>query len=191
MFTFWVSKCLKANVCLVYVELKVCYSKFHEDVCYCSHLKNGKGNVLSYFTIWGGGGAYALWSQVREVPWFRVPVGPFPGGGGVCLLSWAASKGWGRYPNLGQCTPWPASRTGVYPPPTPWPGQGVPHRTRTVVRHGRYASCVHGGGLSCLMKVFSRVVSKSGVTFLVTIVSVRLVGCGQLHAMDCVDSPLG
>ena len=44
-------------------------------------------------------------------------------------------------------------------PPPSWPGQECPPfpspptlaRTRTVVRRGRYASCVHAGGLSCLV----------------------------------------
>ena len=50
----------------------------------------------------------------------------------------------------------PLTRTGV-PLPPPQPGQGypslptTPNRTRLVVWRGRYASCVHVGGLSCFL----------------------------------------
>ena len=60
------------------------------------------------------------------------------------------------------------TQAGAVPGVPPWPGQdggypswgvrtGVPPRTvqhmEYLIRHGRYASCIHTGGLSCFLEI--------------------------------------
>ena len=93
-----------------------------------------------------------------------MPWGRHQGGGGVpCQVQWGGLVPWpggypaGGYPGQGgtlaggvpcQGVPWwgvPCWGEGV-----PWPG-GYPGRTTEEysIHDGRYASCVHAGGLSC------------------------------------------
>ena len=95
-----------------------------------------EGNVFSLSTPVGGGG----------VPW----PGPARGGGYPSQVQPGVpprpSQDKGRVPQLGGGTwgiPYQV-RTGGYPPP-PRTGQHMEY----LIRRGRYASCVHAGGLSC------------------------------------------
>ena len=87
--------------------------------------------VPSQVRTWG----YPCWG---DTPPLVTPIGP----------------GWG-YPT--SCSPprrtWPGGPHPRYPPPPPpGPGWGGGHPTSGgLIRRGRYASCVHAGGLSCCL----------------------------------------
>ena len=63
------------------------------------------------------------------------PLAGVPPSWGTPPPHWGRSPGWGTAPRLG------------YPA-----GWGTPPPHRYLLRRGRYASCVHAGGLSCLLK---------------------------------------
>ena len=127
----------------------------------------GEGNVFSLFTP---GGTPTRSRRGRWVPqpgpdWGGVP---WPGpDGGVPQVRYPPDRsGWGGvprpgpdrgYPKVG--TPLPGQDGGGYPnigtpqgryPPPPEIG---PHM-EYLIRCGQYASCVHAGGLSCLLNGF-------------------------------------
>ena len=88
------------------------------------------------------------------VPQDRVPPGHVRMGG---TLGWGTPcQGWG--------TPWPGQNRSEgypkmeYPPPPPTrngvpPHPGIGKQKDYFLRGGRYASCVHAGGLSCSEKI--------------------------------------
>ena len=92
---------------------------------------------LGWGTLW-------TWDRVPPQTWDQVPPGP---GTGYPLPSPGT-----RYP--------PRPGTGYPPRPgtgyPPGPGTGYPpqHSEEHLIRDGRYASCVHAGGLSCCKKNF-------------------------------------
>ena len=71
---------------------------------------------------------YPCWETPPQVP----PIGP---GWGVLHL---------RYPP--PCQTWPGG--------TPARGEGTPPLVEYLIRRGRYASCVHAGGLSCCLCIY-------------------------------------
>ena len=136
----------------------------------------GEGNVFSLFTSGGGGGVPVSHNALQHFPECHgaagggYPARSSPAGGGV---PWQVQLGgipWpGGYPGWG--VPWPG---GTLAGGVPWPGGypgwggtlagGVPwpggtlagggtqlgqHR-EYLLHSGRYASCVHAGGLSCI-----------------------------------------
>ena len=129
-----------------YVLTRVCPSV-------CPHLGGGVPQPGPDGGVYPSQGDTPLW-----VP----PVGPGHGGtpaGGVPHLRYPLSDLAGGYPTLG--TPpvgpgWGVPLLGGTPPRVPLPsigpgrgGGGVPDM-EYLIRRGRYASCVHAGGLSCI-----------------------------------------
>ena len=106
----------------------------------------------------GGGGTH---SQVgRGVPLPRQGGGyPFPGRGRGYLL-----------PRWGEGYPFPGRRSG-YPL--------LEQHSVYLLRGGRYASCVHAGGLSCLSAVFlnifrnSKSINRCGANFYIEALTVK------------------
>ena len=102
---------------------------------YRPHPKDGEGNVFSLYTSgggqssWGGGSGQSSWGGGGQIS----PAGgvshPRGGGGGSVI---------------------PSSRGGVSHPVIPGGGGGGQHLAPSC---GRYASCVHAGGLSCLWEI--------------------------------------
>ena len=113
-----------------------------------------EGNIFSLFTLvgrgvpcprsgWGGGNPRSEWGGTQSQVWM----------------------GWGQYPIPGPDGGYPILLTGEYPHPRSgqvyciqdWMGYPLPHphppppsEDRSALLHGgRYASCVHAGGLSC------------------------------------------
>ena len=83
--------------------------------------------------------------------------------------------GGGRYPGGG--VPWPGgvpwrggstlARGGTLAGGAPWPGGGTQlgqHR-EYLLHGGRYASCVHAGGLSCLIHIFRSKINQNLVIY--------------------------
>ena len=131
---------------------------------YRPHPKDGEGNVFSLSTLDGGGGGgypYPIMlcniSQNAMGQLGGVPCQVQPGGvpcqvqlGGPWPGGYPARSSWGE--------PWPG---GTLPGPAggvPWPGrysgrggtQLGQHR-EYLLHSGQYASCVHAGGLSCII----------------------------------------
>ena len=148
-----------------------------DPVYYRPHPKDGQGNIFSQFTLAGGGGGYTIsglrWrgggtlARSRGVPHLRSEVGGTP----------ARSRWWGVPPWTWDGVP-PRHGMGYSPGPgmrytpqtwdwvlPPWTFDWVPHppdlglgsppppqtdqHSELLLRGGRYASCVHAGGLSC------------------------------------------
>ena len=70
---------------------------------------------------------------------------------GYPCQTWLGGAPAGGYPTLG--TPPPSDLAGGYPCQG---GGGTPPRVEYLIRHGRYASCVYAGELSCCNIVFRR-----------------------------------
>ena len=124
----------------------------------------GRGGTLAGGVPWLGG-RYPGWggTLARGVPWLgEVPwLGGYPGWGGTLAggVPWPGAVPW-LGGTLAVGVPWP----GGYPG---WGGTlagGVPcwwgctqlgqHR-EYLLHGGRYASCVHAGGLSCVCKLWA------------------------------------
>ena len=132
------------------------------------------GNVFTLFTSWGGGGYSIQLTGGGGTPSQVQAGGGTPsqvqaGGGGtpsqvqVGGVPHPRSK-WGGTPMGGTPTggvpgvpprpaDWGGTLMGGYPPPTQLTGGGYPlpeQHSVYFLHRGRYASCVHAGGLSCL-----------------------------------------
>ena len=96
----------------------------------------GEGNVFSLFTSGGGGGTHIpkCFATLPRMPWGSqgVPCQVQPGG-----------------------VPWYHGRGGTLAGGVPWLGGTLPGGTQLgqhreyLLHGGRYASCIHAGGLSC------------------------------------------
>ena len=122
----------------------------------------GEGNVFSLFTS-GGGGVPVSHNALQHFPECH---GAARGGGGKM----PGPAGGGTLPGpAGGGVPWPGgvpclggTLPGGVPCPGGYPVGGYPVRGGTqlgqhreyLLHGGRYASCVHAGGLSCLKKNF-------------------------------------
>ena len=95
----------------------------------------GEGNVFSLFTS-GGGGVPISHNALQHYPECH---GAARGGGVPCQVQ----RGGG--------VPWPGGYPGGYPGGGTQLGQ---HR-EYLLHGGRYASCVHAGGLSCCEQLFT------------------------------------
>ena len=114
---------------------------------------------------WGG-------YPARGVPWSGTPQPGQDGGGYPARSSWGGTLPGGQYPAWGvpcwggtlvRYPPWPGQEGGGatlpggtlvrYPPSQDRMGGGtqVGQQKEYSIHGGRYASCVHAGGLSCLM----------------------------------------
>ena len=88
-----------------------------------------RGGGVPRSGLYPGGKGGLFWSLVLSSSWSFLGGGVYPGQ--------ACSQGEGR----GTARKWYTS----------WTGQGIPSSNR--LRHGRYTSCDHAGGLSCLLQV--------------------------------------
>ena len=139
------------------------------DVYYRPHPKDGGRYCFQFvcqFTSWGRGGGATPVRSGGGAPHPRSG----PGGGGTPSQVWPGGvpyprSGWGGYrgsPQPGQeGVPWPDQTWDGVPPLGPGtgypPGSGMgypPWHSEHLLRGGRYASCVHAGGLSCVLSWF-------------------------------------
>ena len=166
---------------------------------YRPHPKDGEGDIFSLFVSshLGRGRGVPRPGQDSGVPHpgqdgggypIQVRMGGYPshvrmGGGyssqvriGVPQLRKGYPHTKMGYPLPGQdggCTP---ARDGVPPPPPiqRWGPPKIGQQMEYVIRSGRYASCVHAGGLSCVMHfVFSRILSTIPGSFLRFVLNLR------------------
>ena len=103
---------------------------------YRPHLKDGEGNVFSLFIPVGGGGG---------------GVSP-AGGGGSGQSSRGGGSGQSSRGGLGQSTRGGVSHPRVGGGQSSWGGSAkIGQQNEYSLHGGRYASCIHAGGLSCLL----------------------------------------
>ena len=131
----------------------------------------GEGNVFSLFTSGGGYPYPIMLCNISQNAMAQLGGGTLPGparggypvGGGV---PWPGGYYVGGVPwpggTLARGVPWlGGTLAGGYPAQGGYPGRGVPwpgggtqlgqHR-EYLLHGGRYASCVHAGGLSCFIR---------------------------------------
>ena len=129
-----------------------------------TYLGQEDGTYLGWgYLPWTGGGASypsgRCLSWMGYLPWMegtyleqRVPT---VDGGGLPTLDEGTYPGMGgTYPGMGEYLPWtqgvPSTRLDEGTPPPP-PPQLRDRESEYLLRGRRYASCVHVGGLSCLL----------------------------------------
>ena len=119
----------------------------------CSHLGGGGGYPIQ---LTRGGGGYPISGPGREAGF------PILGPGGGVPHPRSRQGGIPSQVQAGEGVPHPKSRWGRGTPAgvppwqgTPPPAEVPPPPPRYFLRRGRYASCVHAGGLSCLFVTFS------------------------------------
>ena len=145
------------------------------------HPRSGQGGTPCQ--VWLGGtpsqvwtGGYPIQGLDRRGTWSTLdqvrmgyPLTPRPGTRSTpdqvrMGYPYPPRPGMGYPPDLGQGTPTPQGPEMVYPwdlgwvPPQTWDGV-PPQHSEHLLRGGQYASCVHAGGLSCHVHLFTQRVS--------------------------------
>ena len=118
------------------------------------HLRSRWGGVPHPRSVWGGVTPSQVWlrgTPARSRGYPRYPPGPgmgYPPGPG---MGYPPDLGWGTPQTLDGVPPrhgmgYPPRSEMGYPPPR------TDQHSEHLLRGGRYASCVHAGGLSCFKK---------------------------------------